>query len=161
MNQPTVDADSFRKAMAACPTGVMVVTSFGPEGPSGMTANAVASLSLDPLLMLVCFEESARTLRSVRHSGAYGVNVLATGQEEVARTFASKMPEPEKWERIEWEQRGGVPLLDGAVAWIECEVKDLIDGGDHLIAIGSVLDVMTSDREPLVFHKGEYKNLAG
>ncbi len=80
-------------------TGVTVVTANGPSGPVGMTANAVCSLSLDPLLLLVCFANGARTLRVVRETERFGVNVLAAGQQELARLFASKAPERDEVRR--------------------------------------------------------------
>src|SRR5919202_990684 len=104
---PTQDAsmrpvgpDRFRAVMGRFPTGVTVVTAMGPEGPAGMTANAVTSLSLDPLLLLVCFDRAARTLAVVRQTERFGVNVLAHGQQELARLFASKTPETEKFAEV-------------------------------------------------------------
>ena len=93
-------------------TGVSVVTSFGREGPSGMTANAVTSLSLEPPLMLVCFDRTARTLGAVEHSGRIGIHFLAHDQEQVAARFASKLPEAEKFEGLGWSDRGGSTLSD-------------------------------------------------
>ena len=82
--------DRFRSVMGRFATGVMVVTATSPEGPVGLTANAVCSLSLDPLLLLVCFDNEARTLPVVREAGRFGVNVLRSDQEALARLFASK-----------------------------------------------------------------------
>jgi flavin reductase (DIM6/NTAB) family NADH-FMN oxidoreductase RutF len=153
------DSDSFRKAMSAVPTGVTVVTAMGDQNPSGMTANAVVSLSASPPMMLACLDREARTLSSVRGSGRFLINVLAEDQEEIARRFATKDPEAEKWEDVEWAIDEGAPRIAGAVAWIRCELKDLIDGGDHLIVTGSVLATEASDREPLIFHRGAYRGL--
>ena len=89
----SVEPQRFRDVMGHFATGVTVVTASDDDGPVGMTANAVASLSLDPLLALVCFANGARTLRVVREQRRFGVNVLAKGQEELARLFASKAPE--------------------------------------------------------------------
>src|SRR3954470_21081547 len=108
-----VGPDRFRTVMGRFPTGVTVVTAMGPEGPVGMTANAVASLSLDPLLLLVCFDHGARTLRVVREAGRFGVNVLARGQEERARRFAGKLPEAEKFAGVPFSLDDGVPVLEG------------------------------------------------
>src|SRR3712207_6062742 len=91
------EPERFRAVMGHFATGVAVVTATGPEGPVGMTANAVCSLSLDPVLLLVCFANGARTLRVVRETEVFGVNVLAAGQEAIARRFASKLPEGEKF----------------------------------------------------------------
>ena len=86
----TVEPERFRAVMGHFATGVAVVTVDTPDGPLGMTANAVASLSLDPVLVLVCFDNGARTLPEVERAGRFGVNVLAAGQEHLARRFASK-----------------------------------------------------------------------
>src|SRR5688572_23872706 len=110
---PAVDASAFRDACGRFATGVCVITSSGPEGPSGMTANAVTSLSLDPPLMIVCFAHTARTLAAVQHSGRFGVHFLSHDQADVAARFASKMPEPAKFDDIDWELRDGVPALGG------------------------------------------------
>src|SRR2546421_12245411 len=90
------DPELFREVFGRFATGVAVITTAGATGGGGMTANALCSLSLDPLLALVCFENRARTLPIVRDAGRFGVNVLGGGQEEVARLFASKLPEEEK-----------------------------------------------------------------
>ena len=82
-----------------------------------MTANALCSLSLDPLLALVCFENRARTLPIVREAGRFGVNVLRVGQEDIARVFASKLPEGEKLDAVLHHLQDGVPIIDGTLAW--------------------------------------------
>ena len=94
-------------------TGVTVVTASGPEGPVGMTANAVASLSLDPLLLLVCFDRTARTLPVIEQAGRFGVNVLAAGQQEWARRFASKLDESEKFAGVAALAARGHPRARG------------------------------------------------
>src|SRR6266851_1961572 len=107
------DQSSFRSLMASFATGVTVVTSAGADGPAGMTANAVASLSLDPMLMMVGFDLRSRTLGAVQQSGRLAVNVLASDQERVSRLFASKRPEAEKFAAFAHTERAGVPILDG------------------------------------------------
>src|SRR5882724_11043328 len=97
-----VSPQAFREALAAYATGVTVVTAVGEGGPSGATANAVSSLSLEPPMMLACLDRGSRTLTSVRAQGLFGVNALAAGQEEVARRFAGKQGEAAKWESVEW-----------------------------------------------------------
>jgi 3-hydroxy-9,10-secoandrosta-1,3,5(10)-triene-9,17-dione monooxygenase reductase component len=149
----------FRDALASYATGVTVVTALGESGPSGATANAVTSLSLDPPMMLACLDRDSRTLTSVRAAGRFGVNALAAGQEELAVRFAGKQPEPEKWEGIEWTNHRGSPRLADALVWVACELRDLIDGGDHLIATGTVLETDSRDGMPLLFHRGAYRDL--
>jgi 3-hydroxy-9,10-secoandrosta-1,3,5(10)-triene-9,17-dione monooxygenase reductase component len=120
-------------------TGVTVVTA---PGPVGMTANAITSLSLDPLLLIVCFDREARTLRVVEETGTFGVNVLAAGQAPLAPLFASKAPEAEKFAGVGHDLHDGIPVLHGAHAWIGCRLEQLVDGGDHVIGIIKCLGVI-------------------
>ncbi len=124
-----------------------------------MTANALCSLSLDPLLALVCFENRARTLPIVREAGRFGLNILRTGQEDVARVFASKLPEGEKLEGVDHRLEAGVPVIDGALAWAACELRELIGGGDHTIAIGEVVALGLGTGDPLLWYEGRYHSL--
>jgi flavin reductase (DIM6/NTAB) family NADH-FMN oxidoreductase RutF len=154
-----VSPERFREALGAYATGVTVVTAIGANGPSGATANAVASLSLDPPMMLACLDRDSRTLTSVRAQGRFGVNALAAGQEELALRFSAKDPEPAKWESAEWSESEELPRLAGALLWVACELRDLIDGGDHLILTGNVLAVESREGQPLLFHRGAYRDL--
>jgi flavin reductase (DIM6/NTAB) family NADH-FMN oxidoreductase RutF len=154
-----VSPEEFRAALGAYATGVTVVTAIGPGGPSGATANAVTSLSLEPPMMLACLDRGSRTLTSVRAQGRFGVNALAAGQGELARRFSAKDPESEKWEGVEWSERLKLPRLAGALLWVACELRDLIDGGDHLILTGNVLEADSGDGQPLLFHRAAYRAL--
>ena len=133
----TVEPERFRAVMGHFATGVAVVTVDTPGGPQGMTANAVASLSLDPVLVLVCFDNGARTLPEVERARRFGVNVLAAGQEHLARRFASK-DETRSSPRSPHSVHDGIPVLDGALAWVGCDLERLVPGGDHTIGIGAV-----------------------
>src|SRR6266511_1871064 len=148
-----VSPEEFRAALGAYPTGVTVVTAIGPNGPSGATANAVTSLSLDPAMMLACLDRGSRTLTSVRAQGRFGVNALAAGQDELARRFSGKAPEPEQWEAVEWSEPDGLPRIAGALMWVACELRDLIDGGDHLILTGNLLAADSREAEPLLLDR--------
>jgi 3-hydroxy-9,10-secoandrosta-1,3,5(10)-triene-9,17-dione monooxygenase reductase component len=151
-----VDSELFREVFGRFATGVAVITGAGPAGEGGMTANALCSLSLEPLLALVCFENQARTLPIVREAGRFGVNILAAGQEELARVFASKLPESEKLEGVPHRFDAGVPVIEGAIAWAACELRELIAGGDHTIAIGEVVAMGLGAGEPLLWYAGRY-----
>jgi flavin reductase (DIM6/NTAB) family NADH-FMN oxidoreductase RutF len=154
-----IDPAALRAAMSRFPTGVTVVTASGPAGPAGATANAVASLSLEPPLMLACLDLGSRTLVAVEHARLFGVNVLAAGQAALARRFSTKDPHPEKWDGIAWRERAGTPKIEGVLIWLACELREVHDGGDHVIATGRVLDLEAGDGEPLIFHRGEYRPL--
>jgi 3-hydroxy-9,10-secoandrosta-1,3,5(10)-triene-9,17-dione monooxygenase reductase component len=150
------DPELFREVFGRFVTGVAVVTSAGRSGAGGMTVNALCALSLDPLLVLVCFENGARTLPIVRESGLFGVNVLTAEQEELAGVFASKVPEGEKLDGVAHRIEHGLPLIDGSLAWAACELVELIAGGDHTIAIGKVIAMGLGEGEPLLRYSGRY-----
>jgi flavin reductase (DIM6/NTAB) family NADH-FMN oxidoreductase RutF len=152
-----VDPGHFRSVMGNFATGVTVVTATGPAGPVGMTANAVASLSLEPLLLLVAFDNTARTLQVVRDTGRFGVNVLAAGQDDLARLFASKAPEDAKFAGVAHEVHEGLPVIDGTIAWVGCRLEQLVPGGDHTIGIGAVESAEAGDGAPLMWFRGEYR----
>ena len=156
---PDPDPELFREVFGRFATGVAVITSAGSSGAGGMTANALCSLSLDPLLALVCFENRARTLPIVRETGRFAVNLLADHQRELARVFASKVPEAEKLDGVDHRLVDGIPVLDGVVAWATCELRELIAGGDHTIAIGSVAGLGLGTGEPLLWYAGRYHSL--
>ncbi|MGI8429478.1 MAG: flavin reductase family protein [Solirubrobacteraceae bacterium] len=150
------DPELFREVFGRFATGVAVITSAGPAGAGGMTANALCSLSLDPLLALVCFENGARTLPIVREAQRFAVNVLSTEQEPVAGLFASKLPEAEKLEQVKYRLEHGSPIIAGSLAWAACAVRELIAGGDHTIVIGSVVALGLGRGEPLLWYGGRY-----
>jgi len=147
--------------MGMLPTGVTVVSATGPEGPAGATANAVCSLSIEPMLMLACLDRGSRTLLAVQAANRFGISVLHAGQEEIARAFATKAPVADKWAGVPWTKRDGAPAIDGALAFVACDLRDVIAGGDHVIVTGEVTALETSDDEspPLVFHGGAYRPL--
>ncbi len=154
-----LDPERYRTVFGHFATGVAVITCAGPSGTGGMTANAVCSVSLDPLLLLVCFEQSARTLPLVRDAGRFAVNILRAGSEDVARVFASKVPEAEKLRDIAHRHEAGMPILDAALAWLVCDVDQLIPAGDHEIAIGAVTAMEVDEGEPLLWYGGSYRAL--
>lgn len=156
---PAPDPAQFRSTMAMLPTGVTIVTAMGPDGPAGATANAVCSLSIEPMLMLACLDRGSRTLLAVQAANRFGISVLHAGQEALARTFATKAPVAEKWAGVTWTDRGGVPAIDDALVWLACDLRDVLAAGDHVIVTGEVTDLETSEGDPLVFHGGEYRPL--
>jgi len=159
---PSDPARVYRDAMGRFATGVTVVTATGPGGPAGMTTNAVTSLSLDPRLLLVCFERRSRTLEVVRASRRFAVNILRAGDEELAAVFASKAVGPQKFADVTHTEEHGVPVLDRALAWVACDLLELRPGGDHEIGIGRVLGIGAgAPGDPLVFFAGRYTTVAG
>ncbi len=146
--------------MGALPTGVTIVSAAGPDGPAGATANAVSSLSIEPMLMLACLDRGSRTLLAVQAANRFGISVLHAGQEEIARSFSTKAPVAEKWTGVDWVERDGIPAIEGSLAWVACDLRDVIAGGDHVIVTGEVTGLESrDDGVPLVFHRGEYRPL--
>lgn len=142
--------------MSRFPTGVTVVTAQGADGPAGLAANAVTSLSLDPPLMLACLDRGSRTLESVREAGAFAINVLSSDGEPIARSFGRKVTMAEKWDGVGWSDHRGLPRLDEAIVFISCRTREIHDGGDHLIVTGEVLEIAERDGAPLLFVDGDY-----
>ncbi len=159
-----VSASAFRQAMGHFATGVTVVTSVGDDGePVGTTASAVTSLSLDPPLMLVCFDRSSLTLHAIRTHGAFVVNVLAAPQQHLSANFARRGPAA-AWDDVRHRPgRTGSPRLEGVLAVLECTVENRFPGGDHEIVVGRVHHVEISDEDapPLVYWRGSYMSLGG
>ena len=154
---PPLAAGECRRLMSHWATGVAVVTSEGPNGPRGCTANSLTSLSLDPLLLLVCFDRASNTLEAVRQTGRFAINILATGQEAISRRFATKESEAEKFAGVHHETVDGVPVLGGTLAWLACEVDHELDGGDHVIVVARPLSGGSRpDCSPLVFFRSGY-----
>jgi 3-hydroxy-9,10-secoandrosta-1,3,5(10)-triene-9,17-dione monooxygenase reductase component len=155
-----VEPVDFRRLMSFWATGVSVITSQGDEGPAGATANALSSLSLEPPLALVCFDLSSRTLAAVRESERFCINMLSAGQEEISRLFATKKSQEEKFAEIVHQLVHGVPVVDDCLAYVVCCLDSELRRGDHVIAIGQVLESGVDDSvAPLLFYRSEYLRL--
>ncbi len=111
------------------------------------------------MLMLACLDRGSRTLLAVQAANRFGVSVLHAGQEPIARSFATKAPVADKWDGVAWSQRDGIPAIDDARAFVACDLRDVIAGGDHVIVTGEVTALETGEGDPLVFHGGEYRPL--
>jgi flavin reductase (DIM6/NTAB) family NADH-FMN oxidoreductase RutF len=152
----------LRDAMGHFATGVTVITSVGPGGePVGTTANAVTSLSLEPPLVLACFDRSSSTLSAIRGHGAFAVNVLGQRQHHLSTNFARRGLAA-VWDGVR-HHRGptGSPRLADVIAVIECTVEHALPGGDHEIIVGRVRHVETSANgaTPLLFWRGKYASI--
>jgi flavin reductase (DIM6/NTAB) family NADH-FMN oxidoreductase RutF len=156
--------DRFRQIMGNFPSGVTVVTARREgEASVGFTASSVSSTSLDPPLILVCVARQLYTLSVIRDTGFFALNFLRQGQEAIARWFStsSNQPKftPEAWRRIglrEVLSPRNVPILDGSLAYAECQVHNIFDGGDHAIVVGRVVDGAGCDATPLTYLRRQY-----
>jgi 3-hydroxy-9,10-secoandrosta-1,3,5(10)-triene-9,17-dione monooxygenase reductase component len=151
-----IDPGHFRDVLAQLPTGVAVIASHGDEGPLGLVANSVTSVSLDPPLILFCPAKTSTTWPKIRSGGAFCLNVLADHHEDLSRKFARKGGD--RFAGVAYSSRDAGPALTEAVAWIECGVHAEHDAGDHTIVVASVMAMerAVTDLEPLVFFRGRY-----
>jgi flavin reductase (DIM6/NTAB) family NADH-FMN oxidoreductase RutF len=149
-----VDPGAFRAVMATVCTPVSVVTTMAGDRPHGSTVSAFASLSLNPPMVLVSLDLGSDLLRHIRDSGAFGLNVLHDGQAALAASFARKGDD--KFDGVSWVLQAGVPRLDGCAGWLGCTVDRLVDGGDHVVAFGRVIDAGHQAASPLTYHQRQF-----
>ncbi|MFG1923359.1 flavin reductase family protein [Cryptosporangium sp. NPDC048952] len=145
----------FRDVLGNLPTGVVIVTARDPDDePVGMVLGSFGSVSLDPPMVLFTADRGSTSFPKIQAAGRFVVNVLASDQSALCHAMATKVPD-----RFETARRGssGAPVFDGIVAWIGCELADVIEAGDHLLVLGAVTDLQkVSDKHPLVFFRGGY-----
>lgn len=157
MQEIETDIEAFRRALGSFPTGVTVVTARAPSGETvGVTANSFNSVSLDPPLVLWSLDKEARSLTAFRTAGFFAVNVLGADQLELSKHFARR--QDDKFDSVEVDSgAGGCPLLTGCVARFQCRTEQTIDGGDHVIFVGRVLEFDHDTEAPaLAFYRGRY-----
>jgi 3-hydroxy-9,10-secoandrosta-1,3,5(10)-triene-9,17-dione monooxygenase reductase component len=152
----TVDANAYRKVLGHFCTGVTVVAAMGPEEPVGFACQSFAALSLDPPLVLFCPGKGSRTWPLIEAAGSFCVNVLAHDQQDVSAVFGRAGAD--KFSSVTWSPApSGAPVLDGVLAWIDCTIERVLDGGDHHIVVGRVTTLAeTAGIRPLLFYRGAY-----
>jgi flavin reductase (DIM6/NTAB) family NADH-FMN oxidoreductase RutF len=152
-----VGREKFRKIMGHFATGVTVVTARSRRGKAvGLTVNAFTSVSLDPLLVLVCLHREASTHDPLLDSGYFAINMLDRSQEHLGVRFAEAEDEDRFLGLDPMTGPMGSPILLGSMAWLECRVKDVIPGGDHSIVLGEVVEGESLGGEPLMFFRGDF-----
>ena len=159
-----VDVSAFRRAMGSFPTGVTVVTVASSDGSMhGVTVNSFSSVSLDPMLVLVCLNEASRAVGLIERAGAFSVNVLSAGQQDISSWFANqhRPADSAMFDGVPLEPGvTGCPVLAGAAASFDCRLRQSYRVGDHLIVLGEVVALVHRPQlEPLIFHAGTYKSL--
>jgi flavin reductase (DIM6/NTAB) family NADH-FMN oxidoreductase RutF len=153
----------FRKAMGCFGTGVTIITLDLDSEVHGMTANAFASVSLDPMLVLVCVDHSTRTHAHLHAKKRFGINVLGDDQRKISEYYAR----PEREHEHAEEETGarfdrtkhGTPMLHGSLAYLECRLRSAEVAGDHTIFIAEVEDVVVREGDPLLFFRGKYRKV--
>jgi flavin reductase (DIM6/NTAB) family NADH-FMN oxidoreductase RutF len=150
----TVSPERFRNAMASVCAPVTVVTAVDAGRPHGTTVSAFSSLSLEPPLIMVSLDQSSDLLAIVRESRSFGVNLLSHFQHELALRFARKGQD--KFSDVRWRMENGLPRLAGVSGWLACDVHELVEAGDHVVAIGLVLAAEPASGAPLVYHDRQF-----
>jgi flavin reductase (DIM6/NTAB) family NADH-FMN oxidoreductase RutF len=154
-----VDPAQFRQLLGRFATGVTVLTTRTPDGrPLGMTASSVASVSLDPPLVLACVSLIHDMHAALEAGSHFVLNILAADQEALSRRFAEDMDD--RFEGVGYRpSKHGIPLLDGVVTTIECVKQSSTPGGDHTVYFGLVIGGSVTDRPPLLYYRGGYAGL--
>lgn len=154
-----IDPREYRRTIGLFATGVTVITVRVGGVTHGMTANAVTSVSIDPLLTLVCIQRQARMSSLIVETDRFAINVLNEQQESLSRHFASRAY---SHEQVAFDELHGVPILPQSLATLVCTVERVLDGGDHLIVLGRVeaLSTPRPTEPPLLFYAGKYRQLA-
>lgn len=155
-----VGPDKFREALSKFASGVTVVTTRDEEGTNhGITVSAFCSVSLDPPLVLICIEKSAGSHYAFHQSGRFVVNVLHEDQAEYSVRFAA--PGGEKFNGIEVDVgEGGIPILKGTLATLECSIAEVCEGGDHTIFVGRLDSARVDSGKPLLYFHGTYRTIS-
>ena len=156
---PTVlEQELFREVIGRFASGVTVITTTSDGTDHGTTASAVSSLSLDPPMLLICLNKTSDTRAAVLAAGAFGVNILAEGQDQIAATFARKGPD--KFRGVEIVRGStGLPLIGGALAQLECEVAETVTGGTHTVFLAHVRHASAAEGAPLTYFRGRFGRL--
>lgn len=149
-----MDDRLFRRAMGKFATGVTVITTEVNEEVHGMTANAFMSVSLDPKLVLISIDKRARMLEKIEQANTFAVNILAEDQKQYSQIFAGQ----EKGE-VSFARLNDMPILDGALVNLTCNVYDKHEAGDHYLFLGEVTELVVKDGDPLLFFSGQYNEL--
>lgn len=152
-----LNSDLFRQVMGNFATGITVVTTVDKNRqPYGLTVNSFTSVSLDPLLVLVCLDNRLRGLQAFKDSKHFGVSMLSENQEDLSRMFANK--DSERPSSIYFEGKVGMPLLRNSLAIMECQTVAVYPGGDHMIFLGQVLaaEVLDDKTRALLYFRGKY-----
>jgi 3-hydroxy-9,10-secoandrosta-1,3,5(10)-triene-9,17-dione monooxygenase reductase component len=155
-----VDASRFREVLGHFASGVTVVTASA-EDPVGFTCQAFAALSLDPPMVLLAPAKSSTSWPKIAQAGAFGVNILASDQEAMARSFA--VSGGDKFSEVAWAPgpATGAPLLEGVIAWAECQLEEIFDAGDHELVTGRVVALGVGEGRPLLFYRGGFGSFSG
>lgn len=155
----SIDPLALRDVLGQFATGVTIITTIGDNGaPVGLAANSFSSVSLDPPLILWSLSLKAPSLTAFRSHSSFAINILCDQSKDLALNFSR--PSEDKFAGVNWRTGlNGIPVLAQASAVLECETVDRFAGGDHEIYLGRVCRISKDDKNPLLFHKGQFSKI--
>ncbi|GAA4819723.1 3-hydroxy-9,10-secoandrosta-1,3,5(10)-triene-9,17-dione monooxygenase reductase subunit [Tomitella cavernea] len=154
-----IDGRALRNLIGNFATGITIISTMSDEAPVGFACQSFSSLSLDPPMVLFCPMKTSRSWNAIEAAGRFGVTILAEDQQDACAVFGSR--NPDKFASVDWHRSpGGMPILDGELAWIDCTVEKVVDGGDHHVVFGRVQAFGTGEPDkPLLFYRGQYTGI--
>lgn len=155
--EPAVAVDDYRHLFQNVPSPVTVVTAMEDGRPHATTVSSFASLSVEPELVMISLDRKSELLRIVERTGRLGINLLAEGQQGTGLACASK--NPDKLDGIDWQAANELPRLAGTAGWLDCEIVQVIEAGDHKILISKPIRIESHDRPPVMYHRRTFKQV--
>lgn len=158
--EPVIEESRFKDVLGHYCSGVTVITAKDDGDPVGFACQSFQSLSLDPPMVSFAPAKTSTTWPRIQRTGRFAANLLAENQGDLCRNFA--VSGGDKFAGVQWRPGAtGSPLLSGALAWVDCEIVDEVDGGDHVIVLGRVVDLSSNaEARPLLFYRGKFESLA-
>ncbi|WP_330231501.1 flavin reductase family protein [Nocardia sp. NBC_00508] len=160
LTTPVVEPGRFRHVLGHYCSGVTIIAAIAGDEPVGFACQSFQSVSLDPPLVSFAPSRTSTTWPRIRSAGKFTANILDVRQDDLCQAFS--ISGSDKFDGVSWRPGlTGSPVLDGVLAWVDCEIEREVDAGDHTIVFGRVLDLgASSDGAPLLFYKGKYGHLA-
>ena len=155
-----IDPLEFRKALGHFATGVTVVTTSHENADHGLTVNAFTSVSLDPPLVLVCIDKKAESYWVMKKSRIFAINILSEKQKEQSVNFSRHELKDIRFRNLMLKREvTGAPIIEDSIAYLDCKVVEIYDGGDHDIFVGAVQKLAFREADPLLFYAGKYRKI--
>jgi flavin reductase (DIM6/NTAB) family NADH-FMN oxidoreductase RutF len=155
-----IDPLEFRKTLGHFATGVAVVTTSHGDSDHGLTVNAFTSVSLDPPLVLVCIDKKAESYGIMKKSRIFAINILSEKQKEQSLNFSRHELKDIRFRNLKVKREvTGAPIIEDAIAYLDCKVVEIYDGGDHDIFVGAVQKLAFREADPLLFYAGKYRKI--
>lgn len=160
LTEEVFDSRAFRNTIGLFATGVTIVAVEAEGQIYGMTANAVTSVSLEPMLVLVCIQKEAHLMNFLSQASSFSINILSEEQQNLSAYFAHMWPDPQPPAFTFTPWLGG-PRLDGAIGAVACQTRELLEGGDHWIVVGEVIGLYRAENpaNPLLYYYGQYRHI--